>query len=118
MTTTFMLDPDTWDLVVGPDGNYVTLTGAAQIQQDVCSAIRTFQGECWYDNTQGMPYFESIFGQPVASSFLKKQVQNAALTVPTVTGATLTNLTISGRKLTGTVVVTTSTSTTPIEVNF
>jgi hypothetical protein len=118
MAITYALDPATWDLIVGPDGNFVTLTGAAQIQQDVCSAIRTFQGECWYDNTQGMPYFQSIFGKQVATSFLKKQIQNAALTVPTVTGATLANLSISGRVLTGTVFVTTSTSTTPIEVNF
>jgi len=118
MSLSYQLDPTAWDLIVSPGGNFATVTDAAQIQQDVCSAIRTFQGECWYDNTQGMPYFQSIFGKQVATAFLKKQIQNAALTVPTVTGATIANLAIANRVLTGTVFVTTLTSTTPIEVNF
>jgi hypothetical protein len=118
MAVTYALNPVTWDLIVGPDGNYVTLTGDAQIVQDVCSAIRTFQGECWYDTTQGLPYFQSILNQRPASSFIRKQVLNAALTVPTVTGATVTMLQIVNRKLTGTVLVTTSASSTPIAVNF
>jgi hypothetical protein len=118
MTATYQLDPVTWDLVIGPDGNYATVTGPAQIAQDVASAVRTFARECWYDTTQGLPYFASILGKLPAQSFLKAQITTACLTVPTVTAVAFNALTIANRKLTGQILVSTTQSAVPIEVTI
>lgn len=107
-----------WDLTTDAFGNIALNTDQGSIAQDVCSAIRTFLGECWYDTTLGLPYFESILGQRPATSFLKNQIEQAALTVPEVTGVSVAKLALNGRQLTGTVITTTSTSTDPIEVTF
>lgn len=115
---TLQLNTNSWDLVADPFGNIALATDAASIAQDVASAIRTFLGECWYDTTLGMPYLQSILGQYPVSSFIKDNVEQAALTVQGVTGVTVAKLALSGRQLTGTVYVTTSTDSTPIEVNF
>jgi hypothetical protein len=115
---TFYLDPVAWDLVVGADGNFVMATDGYAIAQDVASAVRCFAGECWYDTTQGVPYREDILGKRPASVYLKNQIKRAALTVPGVTGVAFNNLALNSRGLSGQILVTTSTSTTPIEVNF
>lgn len=115
---TYALDPNTWDLKLDLNGNFATASDADQIAQDVASAIRTFLGECWYDTRQGMPYFQSIFGKTPSSAFLKAQIKRCALTVPTVTAVSTVALKLVKRQLTGSVLVTTSTSTTPIQVNF
>jgi hypothetical protein len=107
-----------WDLTTDPFGNIALGTPEGSVAQDVASAVRTFLGECWYDTTLGLPYFESILGQRPATAFLKNQIEQAALTVPDVTGVSVAKLAISGRQLTGTVITTTSTSATPIEVTF
>lgn len=118
MTLTYALDPTTWDLIVDATGNFLFAYDPAQIAQDVASAIRTFAGECWYDTSQGMPYFDSIFGKTPAAAFLKAQIKKAALTVPTVTAVNVTSLALVNRKLTGNVLVSTSTNQGPITVTF
>jgi hypothetical protein len=115
---TYALDPTTWDLTLDLNGNFATVADQAQIAQDVASAIRTFAGECWYDTRQGMPYFESIFGKTPSSAFLKAQIKQAALTVPGVAAVSVVALKLVQRKLTGTVLVSTSSNPTPITVNF
>lgn len=120
MSQSYYLDPVTWDRVVGTDGNWRMVSGADQIAQDVACAIRTFAGECWYDTTQGVPYAQDILGvwPPPATSFLVSQLTAAAYTVPTVTAVGVTMLKLVKRQLTGSVLVTTKDSPTPIEVNF
>src|SRR5690348_6146263 len=60
---TLPLDTSSWDLVLDSNGN-LSLSGKDySIAQDVASAIRTFKGECWYDVTLGLPYFQSVLGQ-------------------------------------------------------
>lgn len=115
---TYALDPTTWDLTLDLNGNFATVSGSDQIAQDVASAIRTFLGECWYATGQGMPYFQSIFGKTPSSAFLKAQIKRVAKTVPTVTAVTTVALKLVKRQLTGTVLVSTSTSSTPITVTF
>lgn len=115
---TYELDSVNWDLVVDQSGNFATVADAAQIAQDVASAVRTYLGECWYDTSLGMPYFQSIFGQTPSSSFLRAQITKAAMSIQSVTGATVTRLLLKSRKLTGTILVTTSTSQSPITVVF
>ena len=86
MTTTIALSAD-WDLYLDPAGNIATVTGPAQIEQDVATACRTMAGECVYDTTLGVPYLTQILGKiPNPSLFKAAQVQ-AAQTVPGVVSA-------------------------------
>ena len=48
----------------------------------MASAIRTFLGECYYDTTIGVPYFNQILGQSPPLAYVKAQICAAALTVP------------------------------------
>jgi hypothetical protein len=60
------------------------LDGGAALAQDVATAVRTLRGECWYDSTLGVPYFQAILGQRVSLSFLKQAFIAAGMIVPDV----------------------------------
>jgi hypothetical protein len=99
--TTLLLDQSAWDLVLDINGNIAIANAPYSIAQDVASAVRTFLGECWYDTSQGLPYWSSILGQRPPLSFIRQQVINAALSVPNVAEAKVTFDGFSGRQLTG-----------------
>ena len=81
---TLLLDQAAWDLVLDSGGN-IALAGAPySIAQDVASAVRTFLGECWYDTTQGLPYWQQILGKYPPLPFVKQKIINAAISVPNV----------------------------------
>ncbi|MBZ9683198.1 hypothetical protein LB531_21305 [Mesorhizobium sp. CO1-1-2] len=84
---TLLLTTDTWDLMVDPSGNIAVADPSYSLAQDAASAIRLFQGELYYDTTQGIPYFEQILGQAPALSLMKAYFNRAALTVPGVVSA-------------------------------
>lgn len=81
-----------WDLSVDDSGNIAMATGAYAIAQDVATACRTFQGECWYNRNLGVLYLPqplsnvsppaSILGQRPSIPYLKAQLIAAGLTVP------------------------------------
>lgn len=102
---TMLLDNDTWDLVVTPEGDFGVATDAASLAQDAASAIRTFQAECWYDVTQGVPYIQSIFGKRPAPSFVKAKVKTAAKTVPDIETVSFDSLALNGRALNGRIIL-------------
>lgn len=106
MTKTLLLDQTAWDLVLDAAGNIAVASEPYQIAQDVASAIRCFLGECWYDTSLGLPYRESILGKLPAASFVKSQIEKAALTVLNVASATVVSLAINDRGVTGEVDVT------------
>lgn len=81
---TMLLDAATWDLAVTPSGDIAVSTGPYAIAQDVASAVRLFQGELWYDTTQGLPYFQQILGRLPSLQFLKTKFIAAGMTVPSV----------------------------------
>jgi hypothetical protein len=106
MFDTLKLDPTTWDLTLDGSGNIAVQRESYAIAQDVGSAIQAIQGECWFDTTQGLPYFTSILGQSVNTPLFVAYYNQAAMTVPNVTRATTAfNGVSSARKLTGTVQV-------------
>jgi hypothetical protein len=83
-------------------GNIAMATDPYAIAQDVASAVRTFLGECWYDTTLGVPYFQEILGQRPPLSLVTSKIQLVALTVPGVGSAlvvigSFTERTISGQ---------------------
>lgn len=117
MAKTLPLDAD-WDLRLDQSGNLTLTDEPISIAQDVASAIRTFLGECWYDTSLGLPYFQSILGKRPPSSLVKAKIVAAAMTIATVQSVSVTSLSLVDRAITGTVVVISTSSTLPITVNF
>lgn len=106
---TLLLNPQTWDLMLDASGNIAVASDPYSLAQDAASAIRLFQGELWFDTTQGVPYFQQILGQPLNLSLIKAKLAAAALTVPGVVSATVIITSFSGRTVTGQVQVSDST---------
>ena len=59
---TLLLDTVAWDLVLDSNGNIALAQPPYATAQDVASAIRLFLGELWYDQTQGVPYWQQFLG--------------------------------------------------------
>lgn len=98
---TLLLDQAAWDLVLDAGGNIAVANAPYSIAQDVSSAVRTFIGECWYDNSLGIPYWENVLGQVPPLSYIKQQAVDAALTIPNVAQAQVVIDSFDGRELTG-----------------
>ena len=79
---TLLLDRSTWDLCLTASGDIAVASDPYSISQDVCSAVRTFLGECWYDTALGVPYFAQILGRFPPLAVVKNLLANAASTVP------------------------------------
>ena len=107
---TLALSP-AWDLYLDQYGNIAVISGDAQILQDVCSACRLFLGEFIYDTTQGIDYFDEVLGQRQPTAYLIDQLIEQAKTIDGVLSASVTITGIQGRQLTGTINITTATST-------
>ncbi len=105
---TLYLNPGTWDLVADASGNIAMASDPYSLAQDAASAIRTFAGECWYDTTQGLPYWTQTLGLFPPLSLVKQQMVEAALTVPEVVSAQVFFAGLSGRLLSGQVQITTA----------
>lgn len=71
------------DLLV-ENGDLVVASGGLAVAIDVASVARTFRGECWYDSTLGVPYYNQILGQRPSLQFVKQALVTAGLTVPDV----------------------------------
>lgn len=98
---TLLLDPATWDLLIDANGNVAVASDPYSQVQDAASAIRLFQGELWYDTSQGIPYFSDVYGKRPPVSLLKARFIAAALTVPGVVSARVFISSISGRRISG-----------------
>lgn len=96
-----LLDQSAWDLVLDTNGDWAIASAPYSVAQDVACAIRTFLGENWYDTKQGVPYWQQILGQLPPLSFVRKTLENVALTVPNVKKARVLFASFSGRELTG-----------------
>jgi hypothetical protein len=81
---TLLLDQVTWDLVVDSFGNIAMAQPPYALAQDAASACRLFEGELWYDTTQGVPYWQSILGQMPPLALLRAEYEAAAKSVPDV----------------------------------
>lgn len=98
-----------WDLFADVSGNIATLSPPStenngtidSIAQDATSAARLFQGELYYDTTQGVPYFSKILGKRPPLSLLKSYFVTAALTVPYTQSAKCFITAVSERKTSG-----------------
>jgi hypothetical protein len=103
---TLLLDRSTWDFVLDVGGDIAIASNPYALAQDAASAIKLFQGELWYDTTQGVPYWTQILGKPPNFNLIKAKFVLAALTVPEVVAARVFISSFSERKITGQVQVT------------
>jgi hypothetical protein len=105
-----------WDLTLNTSGNIATAYDDAPVPanereayalaQDAASAIKTFQGECWYNTLLGVPYWVSILGQWPPITLMKAKFVSAALTVPDVASAVCYIASFTNREITGQVQIT------------
>jgi hypothetical protein len=100
-----LLDQSAWDLVLDINGNIALAEAPYSIAQDVASAIRTFIGECWYDNALGLPYWQNILGQFPPLQFVEQKITDAAYTIPNVAEVKVTFTSFTNRTLSGQVQV-------------
>lgn len=103
---TMLLDIDAWDLTIDSAGNIAVAEDPYARAQDVASAVRTFAGEVFYNDTLGVQYFAQFLGQPLPLVAFQDAVVTAALTVPGVATAVCQVTGIGTRELTGQILFT------------
>lgn len=120
MSQSLPLNLDTWDLELDAFGNMSLQQDVPSIAQDVACALRTFEGECRYNQQLGMPYFQSILWQLPPGSLVVAAIQAQAATINLVTATAVPSLQFDPgtRKLTGLALVTTTLSSTNLAVRF
>jgi len=97
---TLMLDPVTWDLVLGANGSAAIATPPYSLAQNAASAIKLLPGTLWYDTAQGV----NLLGQPL--NLIRANCIAAAKTVPGVVSAQVFFTSFENRCLQGQVQIT------------
>lgn len=113
--STIYLDPDTWDLTLDVSGN-IAVVGLIQgpayaayaLAQSAANQIKLFQGEQYYDVTQGVPWWQQILGKLPPLALVKAKLAEAAASVPGVVRATVFISSFNNRVVSGQVQVTDS----------
>lgn len=103
---TLLLDQSSWDLVLDALGNIAMAASPYAVAQDVASEAKVFSGECYYDTTKGILYFQEIFGQYPPIEAMRTQYIDAAKLVPGVLDAVCYFSSFKDRVLTGQIQVT------------
>lgn len=106
MRTLFLL-PSTWDLELDTSGNIAVASDIYQLAQDVASACRTFLRDVYYNQNQGIAYFENVLGyNGFPLSLYKLYLEQAAISIIGVASANA-QLQMTGRTVTGAILFTT-----------
>ena len=84
---TMQLDTSTWDLMLDGSGNLAIADESYSVAQDVASACLVFSGECYYDNTLGIPWKSEVLGKRPSPGFIQQKMQEEALKLPIVDNA-------------------------------
>jgi hypothetical protein len=100
--------------VLDAQGNLAVADDPYSQAQDAASSIRTFHGECYYDTTRGVPYWDrsdpaaqgQILGKSPPISYMQAKFEQAALLVPGVTAAQAFVFDIKARVVIGQVQIT------------
>ena len=106
MSSTLLLDTVAWDLVLDVKGNIAVASEPYALAQDAASAIRTFQGECFWDETVGLPYMTQVLGRTPSLALFKQLAVDQALTVPGVKSAQCFVAEVNDRGIAGQIQVT------------
>lgn len=87
MYATLKLNSD-WDITIDSSGNLATISDEAATAQDVASACQVFYGECYYDNTLGIPYDTAIIGRQFSNQYLAQKLKTESLKITSVVQST------------------------------
>lgn len=96
-----------WDLDLTSGGNLPTVSGAERVAQDVACYVRTWQGECWYQAEDGIPYLVDELATLPPKELVIERAMERALEVPNVLTAEVTLTEFADRVLKGDIQVTT-----------
>lgn len=102
MATTLFLDPRTWDLALDSKGNIAVATSTYQRAQDIASACRVFVKDMYFNQSEGIPYLESILGRnkyPIG--LYQAELYRRAMSVDGVVSVNIKLNQLSDRELTG-----------------
>jgi hypothetical protein len=77
--STILLDPATWDLLLDAEDNIARADAPYALAQDAASGVKTFQGECYWDTTIGVPYLTKVFGKRPSIALMKALFAAAAV---------------------------------------
>lgn len=86
----FYLGPDSWDLTLDGSGNLKVVANPYSIAQDVACAVKVVKGECYFDNTLGLRYYDKLLGQPCATGTISAAIRAEAMKLSTVISAQVT----------------------------
>ena len=84
---TLKLDANTWDLSLDGNGNMAIADPGLSVAQDVASACLVFAGECYYDNTLGIPWKEEVLGRRPTPWYIATKMEGEAKKLPIVNQA-------------------------------
>lgn len=101
-----------WDLMLSAGGNLDIVEATPRILQDVASYVRTFQGEPYYAQQDGIPYFMRELGSLPPAELVRARSNARALEVPGVAQADTQLSLLEKRILSGTIHITTETGET------
>ncbi|MEQ9911000.1 hypothetical protein [Pectobacterium polaris] len=84
---TLRLSADNWDLTLDGNGNIAIADSGYSVAQDVASACLVFSGECYYDNTLGIPWKEEVLGRRPSAGYIGNKMEVEARKLPIVNQA-------------------------------
>lgn len=84
---TLKLSMEVWDLTLDGSGNMAIADSGYAVAQDVASACLVFAGECYYDNTLGIPWKEEVLGHRPSPGYIAGKMEAEARKLPVVNQA-------------------------------
>lgn len=95
-----------WDLTLDAGGSLAVAGDPERIPQDVATYCRTFRGECWYAENDGIPYLSGELAELPPAELVTERARRRALEVPGVAAAAVALTAFDARLLRGTINVT------------
>ena len=95
-----------WDLTLTPGGSLAVVTDPQRIPQDVATYCRTFAGECWYAEEDGIPYLDGELAHLPPAELVTERARRRALEVPGVATASVSLTDFAERVVKGRIDVT------------
>lgn len=107
-----------WDLTLDSSGEIAVISGAEAVAMDVACACQVFLGECYYDNTLGIPYQTNILGKKFSGAYLAQKLEAEAKKISAVETAVATVLIDGGSRKVSAVIRVTDNEGNNIEVTL
>lgn len=86
----FYLDTDTWDITLDGNGYMKTSQNPYSIAQDAACAVKVVRGECYFDNTLGLRYYDNLLGQPCSTGTISAALKAEVMKLSTISSAKAT----------------------------